>query len=51
MGEFLIMGVDITVANRRHRNGTAIAFDGVPVPVGLAPLDPEACMQKFAQNN
>ena len=47
MGLFLIMGGDITVAGRRHRNGSAIAFDGVPVPIGLARLDAEARKQKL----
>ena len=47
MGEFLVMGGDITVAGRRHRNGSAITFDGVPVPIGLAPRDAEARKQKL----
>ncbi len=47
MGKFRITGGNITVAGRTHRNGATISFEGVPVPVGLCPLDAEARRQKL----
>ena len=49
MGLFRVLDGDVTFDGKVHRSGATIAFEGVPVPVELAPLDEEARRQKLAR--